>query len=230
MKEFEVTLRLRNNRLKQRRVKLGLSQAAVATAAGISLGKYLEFETLRRSPIRKNGIGWKDSALRLAKFYCVEPEVLFPKCVIGVKTPVVTRTIDSSEISRLLTQHQQRMMELPDVAYDIEQSRDKIQCALARLTPRDADILRMRFGLGENESDLETIVAKTNVSRQRIFEIEKKALRELARDEDLRSYASNPKPIETDYWHRKYEVYRKKAERLARELQDATTTTEGDDT
>ena len=49
-----------------------------------------------------------------------------------------------------------------------------------RLTPREVDILKLRFGFGvRDRSTLETIGAKHNVTRERIRQIEMKAFRKL---------------------------------------------------
>ncbi len=51
---------------------------------------------------------------------------------------------------------------------------------LKTLTPREAEVIKMRFGLGEgNEHTLEEVGRKFNVTRERIRQIEAKALRKL---------------------------------------------------
>ncbi len=51
---------------------------------------------------------------------------------------------------------------------------------LKTLTPREAEVIKMRFGLGEgNEHTLEEVGKKFNVTRERIRQIEAKALRKL---------------------------------------------------
>jgi len=52
IKEFEINVTLKNNLLKERRLKLGLTQKELAQEAGISHGIYSELEGLRMSPIR----------------------------------------------------------------------------------------------------------------------------------------------------------------------------------
>jgi RNA polymerase primary sigma factor len=64
--------------------------------------------------------------------------------------------------------------------------------ALATLTPREAKVLRLRFGI-EMESDrtLEEVGKQFNVTRERIRQIEAKALRKLrhpSRSERLRTF------------------------------------------
>jgi len=55
-----------------------------------------------------------------------------------------------------------------------------VEDILKRLTPREASVLRLRFGIGLSEAyTLEQVGAKFNVTRERIRQIESKALRAL---------------------------------------------------
>ena len=64
--------------------------------------------------------------------------------------------------------------------------------ALARLTPREERIMRMRFGIGmESNHTLEEVGNQFSVTRERIRQIEAKALRKLRhpqRSDKLRSF------------------------------------------
>ena len=63
--------------------------------------------------------------------------------------------------------------------------------ALARLTPREADVLRLRFGVGSaGEHTLEEVGRKYQVTRERIRQIEAKALKKLAQRTHGRTLAS----------------------------------------
>ena len=67
--------------------------------------------------------------------------------------------------------------------------------ALASLTPREERVLRMRFGIGMNNAQtLEEVGYKFFVTRERIRQIEAKALRKLkhpTRSKVLRSFLDN---------------------------------------
>ncbi len=59
--------------------------------------------------------------------------------------------------------------------------REATEEALARLTPREADVLRLRFGVGQAaEHTLEEVGKKYQVTRERIRQIEAKALKKLS--------------------------------------------------
>lgn len=193
MKELELTLRLRNNRLKERRDALGMSQAELAAAAGVSVSAYQELEALRRSP-QTHGDGcwrWRDIALQLARFHCVEPEELFPPSVLAVETPVASRRVNGDDIFPLLSQHQERLLEAPDVAHDREELRERVRYALASLSPREAEVLRQRFGLdGGEERTLNEIGAALDVGPERVRQIEARALRRLRHPKRSRPLAA----------------------------------------
>jgi RNA polymerase primary sigma factor len=70
--------------------------------------------------------------------------------------------------------------------------RDVVKDVLDSLTPREAKVLRMRFGIDMNtDHTLEEVGKQFDVTRERIRQIEAKALRKLrhpSRSEQLRSF------------------------------------------
>jgi Sigma-70, region 4 len=52
LKEFEVSLSVRNNLLKERRLSLGMTQRELSQSVGIGQNLYCEFESMRTSPIK----------------------------------------------------------------------------------------------------------------------------------------------------------------------------------
>jgi len=73
--------------------------------------------------------------------------------------------------------------------------REHIVNALKCLTEREAEVLKMRFGLGSgNEHTLEEVGQRFKMTRERIRQIEVKSLRKLknsSRTRKLRSFTSN---------------------------------------
>jgi len=71
----------------------------------------------------------------------------------------------------------------------------QVERALASLSPKEAEILRLRFGIGEEgEHTLEEVGQRFEVTRERIRQIEAKALRKLRsplRGRGLRSFVEN---------------------------------------
>lgn len=81
----------------------------------------------------------------------------------------------------------------PDTVIHIN-LREQIEEALKSLTEREAKVLKMRFGLGDgNEHTLEEVGQQFKVTRERIRQIEAKALRKLkhpSRSRKLKSFAN----------------------------------------
>jgi len=82
----------------------------------------------------------------------------------------------------------------PDTVIHIN-LREQIEEALKSLTEREGKVLKMRFGLGDgNEHTLEEVGQQFKVTRERIRQIEAKALRKLkhpSRSRKLRSFTNN---------------------------------------
>ncbi len=80
----------------------------------------------------------------------------------------------------------------PDGELDGANLRDEIEHALSSLTPREEKVLRMRYGIGEpTQYSLEDIGSRFNLTRERIRQIELKALRKLRctrRSQSLESF------------------------------------------
>ena len=80
----------------------------------------------------------------------------------------------------------------PSDSADYAGLRDATKDVLDTLTPREAKVLRMRFGIGMNtDYTLEEVGKQFDVTRERIRQIEAKALRKLrhpSRSERLRSF------------------------------------------
>jgi RNA polymerase primary sigma factor len=86
----------------------------------------------------------------------------------------------------------------PDAVIHIN-LREQIENALKTLTEREAKVLKMRFGLGDgNEHTLEEVGQQFKVTRERIRQIEAKALRKLkhpSRSRKLKSFTNGEEPI-----------------------------------
>ena len=86
----------------------------------------------------------------------------------------------------------------PDTVIHIN-LKEQIEDALKTLTEREAKVLKMRFGLGDgNEHTLEEVGQQFKVTRERIRQIEAKALRKLkhpSRSRKLKSFTNDQLPI-----------------------------------
>jgi RNA polymerase primary sigma factor len=93
---------------------------------------------------------------------------------ISLETPVGD---DDSTLGDFLENHESVS---PYEAVKNNELGDRVKNILATLSPREEKIIRLRFGIGEDaEYTLEEIGKRFNVSRERIRQIEKKALNRL---------------------------------------------------
>lgn len=83
-------------------------------------------------------------------------------------------------------------MPMPDKDLIIESLRREIERSLSTLTPREADVIRLFFGLnGEQAMTLEEIGEKFDLTRERVRQIKEKAIRRLkqgSRNKMLKAY------------------------------------------
>ena len=84
----------------------------------------------------------------------------------------------------------------PDDELMTESLRREIERSLKTLTPREADVIRLYFGLnGEHPMTLEEIGERFDLTRERVRQIKEKAIRRLkhtSRSRILKGYLVNP--------------------------------------
>lgn len=64
----------------------------------------------------------------------------------------------------------------------------RIRIILGELSPREEKIIRLRFGIGENDHTLEKIGEKIGITKERVRQIESKALRKLQKNNELKMF------------------------------------------
>ena len=121
------------------------------------------------------------------------PEDKVRKVLKIAKEPISMETpIGDDEDSHLGDFIEDTSVDSPIDAATMESLRETTHAVLAGLTPREAKVLRMRFGIVMNtDHTLEEVGKQFDVTRERIRQIEAKALRKLrhpSRSEQLRSF------------------------------------------
>ena len=111
---------------------------------------------------------------------------------IGAKERIVELGLGDDEDSHLGDFIEDTSVASPIDQATMESLRETTHAVLAQLTPREAKVLRMRFGIDMNtDHTLEEVGKQFDVTRERIRQIEAKALRKLrhpSRSEQLRSF------------------------------------------
>uniref|UniRef100_UPI0037852DFB sigma-70 family RNA polymerase sigma factor n=1 Tax=Piscinibacter sp. TaxID=1903157 RepID=UPI0037852DFB len=121
------------------------------------------------------------------------PEDKIRKVLKIAKEPISMETpIGDDEDSHLGDFIEDTSIESPVDAATGTGLHETVRDVLAGLTPREAKVLRMRFGIDMNtDHTLEEVGKQFDVTRERIRQIEAKALRKLrhpSRSEQLRSF------------------------------------------
>jgi transcriptional regulator with XRE-family HTH domain len=167
VKELEATITIRNNRLKERRLALGLTQQELAKRAGISYPTYNALETMRLSPLCSQryspGARWKPSAMALAAFHRVRESELFPHAVLSVTTTSATRRVNAADLVLML---QPATPESPSAAMDRAELRAALSDALTCLPRAPSEALRLRF---MEDLPVAAIAERLGVSRQAAY-------------------------------------------------------------
>lgn len=137
-------------------------------------------------------MGREPTPEELAKVMCL-PEDKIRKTMKIAKEPISMETvIGDDEDSRLGDFIEDVAALSPVEAATIEGLRECVKVILEGLTPREAKVLRMRFGIDMNtDHTLEEVGKQFDVTRERIRQIEAKALRKLrqpSRAEQLKSF------------------------------------------
>ena len=180
MSDYRVRITVRNARL-LRAIELAGHRPGVqfAQAAGISYGgELLPYLNFPRSPLQAEGL-LRDSAWALCDFLGASPDELWSDEQL---TPLARNTaqVDVS-MAQLKTLIGGRSMNVEDplVLAGRHETTALIETALKTISPREATVLRYRFGLGTEQQTLEEVAKMLRISRDRVRQIEAKGLRKL---------------------------------------------------
>lgn len=179
-KEFRVTMRLRNNRLLSLREERGMSAPQTAEEIGVSYVTYAALENLRMSPKKKNG-EWRPIAVKIAEFYRLTPDLIWPDMVMRVVDPVVSTELDGAQMAMMLPQASGIANALPasdpfDAFQAAEQQR-QVEAGMLLLTPIERSIVKDRM----EGKTLREAGARHGLSQERTRQLEAFALGKLRR-------------------------------------------------
>jgi RNA polymerase sigma factor (sigma-70 family) len=171
------------------------SVADFCRAAGLPKTSLTEIIAMRRPPINQSG-EFSEHAKALMDELCVAPTDLWTseQLTLKLKRNSAQRDVSSEGMRAALGMHAEELLELmkpddPDEAVLKHETVSVVEKQLESITPREALVLRMHFGIGCEEHTLDEIGEKFDVTRERIRQIEAKALRKLkhpSRADELR--------------------------------------------
>jgi hypothetical protein len=182
MRDFDVTVKLRNNHLVERREVLGMSAPQLAVAAGIRYGTYLDYEHLRLQPFARHHVGeLKASAQRLCDFHSVLPEELWPDAVLRVRCSLARRKLDYDQVALIVSDDMRARRLLPDAAVEELEAARAVQDAVSSINNlRRRYVIVERFGLDrQGESILVDIGVQLGPQGGSVRKTERRALEKL---------------------------------------------------
>jgi RNA polymerase sigma factor (sigma-70 family) len=179
-KNIELTMRIRNaallDAITKQRTELQMTIAQWCEIIGISPAYYQALVSFRRSPLTSNGdikekvkLICSTLDMDFADLFDVELyDELDTNRLVTFVSPTQLRSIcDSRQLDALSSSSNHKALV------------SRIEEALETLSPRDEKVLRMRFGIDEEERTLKEIGEEFGCSGERIGQIERKALKRL---------------------------------------------------
>ena len=183
MKDLRIILKIKNNLILKRAEELWgheISQGKIEENIGLSQGSLSAFLNFSQNPlkaIKKRGkivtYEWRSIPLKIADALGVEPEDIFPEHLRESRRNKYEFEIQSERLIENLQNDPEEIVFKNEI-------KEHLHNALSLITPREQEILKLRFGLlGEDPMTLEEIGGKFDLSKERIRRIEQKALARL---------------------------------------------------
>lgn len=180
LKDIRVDMKFKNNLILARMEMMGLKTVSeLSRATGIDNGTLGRFVNMKAIPFTKKDV-WRGTVLKLSDFFKCLPEELFSE-LQQENALEENRThveMHFCEVQAMLIAQNAPLLEPPAVA-EVHELNAILEQALSSLDPRSQEILRARFGLDGPEMTLQEVGEKFGVSRARIGQIERKALRQM---------------------------------------------------
>jgi RNA polymerase sigma factor (sigma-70 family) len=173
-KDYRVTVRIRNNNILKLIEDKGLPQYKVASEIGISYVTLIRYINMAESPLDvKNSI--KESALKICTYFGKSLDEVWS---LEQLTPIESNTRELEYSYHELTRLEN--VSDPILSLENDQLKENIDFTLdTKLRPVESKILKLRFGFEGDPLSLAQVGDMLGVSRERVRQIEAKALRKL---------------------------------------------------
>lgn len=193
MKDLRIELRFKNNNLYKKifaKYRYVSEFCREHNLSQIVVGEYLNLKNTPVSKIKHDsaelvkGYQIKKSALRIASALNCEVFDIFPSQLWNVVSKVYSIEVNSQEYFPYNDNIQ--LMSIDSSLSDTFNI-DEIKTVLSTLLPREENIITMRFGLNNQDAlTLEEVAQKHGISKERVRQIEAKALRKLRHPEQAK--------------------------------------------
>lgn len=188
MSDYRVKISVSNARIRRAMEAAGYTSVLqMCRVKNLSINDTFNLVNMKASPLNKKG-EWRLCVLKLADALYSLPDDLFSEQqkILMLKTSTGTKDVTEAELVRISEQYvwDNRLEDMQDnegvrqIAH--EQAENLIKQAMdATLTPREKQVLNMRFGMHGATKSFDETAKELDVSRERIRQIEAKALRKL---------------------------------------------------
>ncbi len=176
MNDYRLEVKVRNANILRLMESRGIeSVAELCRNAGVCNATFGEIVNLKRAPVTRKG-DWHPVVLKVCEHLFVMPSDLFSQEQMEpLKTNKSSVDIGFDDISRLLEDPTQD----PSLVLEHQDAVGAVSAALETLTEREQQVINLRFGLDGKEHSLLGVANIFGVTRERIRQIEAKALRKL---------------------------------------------------
>jgi RNA polymerase sigma factor (sigma-70 family) len=177
-KDYRVTVKVRNARIINALAEMGeVVGAKVSAKIGIPYSKLLALSNLAISPIDKDGNVIAE-VLKICDFTNKMPLELFsPDQIVPLETNTAEVEMTAEEVEILMLSSSGSHN--PEKLLSDSQSAQAIKDLLDTLSPRESKILQLRYGMDCDTHTYEEIGKVFEVTKDRIRQIEAKALRKM---------------------------------------------------
>lgn len=176
MKDYRLTIKVRNNRILKAIEAVGGTPGGKWCAEnGLCYARVNNLVNMTSSPLMANGELHRDAAILCDVLGKLPEDLWSNEQLYPLEKNFSEMEMDHAQVVALLPQEQQSY--LPDFS-EFEQAQTKalLSSAVSTLTPREQEIIRMRF---EENLTYDECANQLNVTRERIRQVEGKALSKL---------------------------------------------------
>ena len=176
MSDYRVEVKVRNANILRLMEGRGIKTVAeLCRASGTDNGSFGDVINLKRSPVSKKG-EWIPCVLKVCEYLFVMPADLFSQeQMTPLKTNKGIVDIGFEDISRMLDDPSQD----PSLRLERQDILGAVGAVLEELTERERKIINLRFGIDGKEHNLLEVANIFGVTRERVRQIEAKALRKM---------------------------------------------------
>lgn len=203
MSDYRVKISVSNARIRRAMEVAGYTSIqAMCLEHKLRLDIVYKLVNMKMSPLSNDG-KWSNTALKLADALNVLPDDLFSERqkTVTLKTNEGHRDVTESELAAIAAEQNwnerlEDMRENDTINQIASEETGKVLNAAMEhlLTPKEMEVLKVRFGFNTSEDadqSLEKVGERFGVSRERIRQIEAKALRKLRKPYVLKFFEEN---------------------------------------